>query len=85
MGVGSRVRSGGANGRINFAMLLQPNQVVALGAFLHFPKELHRFGFVAWFVWIVRRDDHFDIDGDDVPLGLNEPGPFNPRTCDPHD
>ena len=66
-----------ANRRVNFAMLLQPVQLVTLGAFLDLTKELHRFGFVAWLAGVVRRDDHFNLDGDDIPFGLNQPRPFD--------
>ena len=71
-----RCHSGRTNRRINFAMLFQPVQLVALGAFLHLPQELHRFGFIAWLAWVVRGDDHFNIDGDDILFGLNEPRPY---------
>src|SRR5207249_853356 len=80
------VRSlGGADCCVNLAMLFQPAQLVALGAFLDFAKELHRFGFVAWLTRIVRRDDPFNLDRDDISFRLNQSRPFNALAGNPHD
>src|SRR5438046_2646903 len=67
------------------AVLLQPGYLIALGALLDFPKELHRLGFVAWFARVVFRDDQLNLDGDDVPIGLNQPCPFDSLTRNSHD
>lgn len=44
-----------------------------LGAFRDFFQEVDGLRFEAWLGWIVRRNDHLDIDGNNEPSVLNEP------------
>ena len=78
-------QSGRTDRRVNFAVCLQPVQLVAFGAFLDLAKERHRFGFVAWFTWVVRREDHFNLDGDNVAFRLNQSYLFDSLARNTHD
>ena len=54
------------------SMLQEPPLVTAFRPFRNFLQELHRFGFIARFAGIIRRDDHFDIYSHNVPASLNQ-------------
>jgi len=53
-------------------VLLEPGEIALFGAVLDFAQEVDGFRLVAGLGWVVRRDDHFDFDGDNISVGLNE-------------
>jgi hypothetical protein len=54
-------------------VLPKPLQVAPLGVFMHFPKKVYRFRFIARLTGIIRWDNHFDFDGHNIFVRLNEP------------
>ena len=77
--------SGRPNRGVKLAVLFQPTHLVALGAFLDFAKEFHRFRFVARFTRVIGGNDHLDLHGDNILFGLNESRPLDALAGNSHD
>ena len=70
--------------RVDFASGFEPCEVRFFRVLFYLAKELHGFRFVAGFGGIVDRDDHFDFDGHDVAVGLDESSFFDALSWDLH-
>src|SRR5437868_1559478 len=66
-----------SRGRINLPMLPKPRDIASLGVFLDFSQQVDRLRFIAWLTRIIRRNDHFHLDGHNVLVRLDEPLPFH--------
>jgi len=65
-------------------MLLEPFNVAAFGVLLDLPEKLHRLRLIARFGRICIRNNGLDVDGDDVPVGSDQPCATNSLAGDLH-
>jgi hypothetical protein len=66
-------------------MLLQPWNIALLSVFLDRAQERHRLGLIARFAGVIWWNDHFDVDGDDESIGVDQPRPFDALAGNAHD
>jgi hypothetical protein len=76
--------SGGPDGGVNLAVFSQPVDVAAFRVFVDFLEELNCFRFQARFRLIAGRNYHFDFDGNDESIGLDQPRSLYSLACNSH-
>jgi hypothetical protein len=72
-GQNSSIDSGRIDSLVHFAMLLQPINVTAAGAFLNLADELDRLRLKARLGRIVHWEHHLNFDGNDITVSMNPP------------
>jgi hypothetical protein len=69
---------------IDLAMSAQPFDIAVPRTILDLSQQLHGLGLVAWLARVLRRDDHFDLDGHDIAIGVYPPDSRDSLACNAH-
>jgi hypothetical protein len=72
------------HGGVNLALRGQPGHVSPPGVLLDLAKELNRFRLVAQLAPTIDRDDHLDLDRNDILRRLNQAGPLDSLSGNTH-